>query len=75
MTMDKYVVPTKQIVSPSDLHAFIHSDTYTLVHQFIEDLSSSVEDTPIKPGIETSQVVQHKLLLILECRYHITNSG
>jgi Phosphotyrosyl phosphate activator (PTPA) protein len=52
----QYVVPTKQIVSPSDLHAFIHSDTYTLIDDFIENLASSVEDTPITHDIETSAV-------------------
>jgi hypothetical protein len=56
MTAEAFVVPTKQIVSPSDLHAFIHSDSYTLLHTFIEDLSTSVEDTPITPDIKTSQV-------------------
>jgi Phosphotyrosyl phosphate activator (PTPA) protein len=56
MTTSGYVVPTKQIVSPSDLHAFIHSNAYTLVHSFIEDLSTSVVDTPISPDIKTSEV-------------------
>ena len=56
MTADGFVVPTKQIVSPSDLHAFIHSDTYTLIDSFIEDLSTSVEDTEISPDIKTSEV-------------------
>jgi len=51
-----FVVPTKQIVSPSDLHAFIHSDTYGLVHDFIDDLSKAVEDTSIAPDIPTSHV-------------------
>jgi len=51
-----FVVPTKQIVSPSDLHAFIHSDTYGLVYDFIDDLSTAVEDTPITPDIPTSPV-------------------
>jgi len=51
-----FVVPTKQIVSPSDLHAFIHSDTYDLVHDFIDDLGKAVEDTPITPDIPTSPV-------------------
>lgn len=54
----EYVIPTKQIVSPSDLHAFIHSDTYTLIDDFIENLASSVEDTPITPDIETSAVLR-----------------
>ena len=56
MTVNDYVIPTKQIVSPSDLHAFIHSDTYGLVYDFIEDLSKAVEDKPITPDIETSTV-------------------
>ena len=56
MTADEFVVPTKQIVSPSDLHAFIHSDTYTLIDSFIEDLSTSVEDKEISPDMNTSQV-------------------
>jgi hypothetical protein len=51
-----FVVPTKQIVSPSDLHSFIHSDTYGLVHDFVDDLSKAVEDTPITPDIPTSKV-------------------
>ena len=53
---DGYIVPTKQIVSPSDLHAWIHSDAYTLVDSFIEDLSKSVEDKPIALDLRTSQV-------------------
>jgi hypothetical protein len=56
MIVYEYVVPTKQIVSPSDLHAFIHSDTYGLIYDFIEDLSKAVEDTPIRPDIKTSKV-------------------
>jgi Phosphotyrosyl phosphate activator (PTPA) protein len=57
MTNDEYVVPTKKIVSPSDLHAFLHSDAYTMVNTFIEDLSASVEDTPISPDLKTSAVM------------------
>jgi hypothetical protein len=56
MTAEEFVVPTKQIVSPSDLHAFIHSDTYPLIDSFVEDLSTSVVDTEISPAIKTSQV-------------------
>jgi len=52
-----YVVPTRRIVSPSDLHAFLHSKTYTLINSFIEDLGSAVEDVPITPDIETSEVL------------------
>ena len=56
MTVTSFAVPTKQIVSPSDLHAFLHSDTYNLINDYIEDLSKAVEDTPIKSDIETSKV-------------------
>jgi hypothetical protein len=71
-----YVVPTKQIVSPSDLHAFLHSDTYTLVHAFIEDLSSCVEDTPITPDIPTSTVSPiPECLIKLDCEHFIGDSS
>lgn len=56
MTVTVFAVPTKQIVSPSDLHAFLHSDTYSLINDYIEDLSKAVGDKPIKPDIETSKV-------------------
>ncbi len=51
-----FVIPARQILSPSDLHAFLHSKTYTLINSFIEDLSSAVEDVPITPDIDTSKV-------------------
>lgn len=51
-----YVIPVRQILSPSDLHAFLHSKTYTLINSFIEDLSGAVEDVPITPDIDTSKV-------------------
>ena len=51
-----FVIPARQILSPSDLHTFLHSKTYTLINSFIEDLSSAVEDAPITPDIETSKV-------------------
>jgi hypothetical protein len=63
MATDEFVVPTKRIVSPSDLHVFLHSDTYKLTNTFVEDLSKSVEDTPITPDIETSLVCGCKLML------------
>lgn len=75
MTTDEFVVPTKQIVSPSDLHAFLHSGTYELVNEFIENLSTSVEDTPISPDIKTSAVRRCKMTLTLECGCPSRNTG
>ena len=78
MTADEYVVPTKQIVSPSDLHAFLHSNSYKLINDFVEDLSQSVEDIPISPDIKTSQVSQSiantRILMIVECGHYAGNS-
>jgi Phosphotyrosyl phosphate activator (PTPA) protein len=59
MTTAEYVVPTKRIVSPSDLHAFLHSEGYALLNTFIEDLSTSVEDTPITADIKTTPVTHY----------------
>jgi hypothetical protein len=70
-----FVVPTKQIVSPSDLHAFIHSDTYSLVHDFVDDLSKAVEDTPITPDIPTSKVSFRLCNTFLTRRMSIPFSG
>ena len=72
--MAQYVVPTKQIVSPSDLHAFLHSDAYTLINNFIEDLSSSVQDTPISPNIKTSKVGVLPKYVNVECRNYCEDS-
>lgn len=67
MSTSAYVVPTKRIVSPSDLHAWIHSDSYTLLDSFVEDLSKSVEDKRITADIKTSPVNNYKSPLMIEC--------
>ena len=72
----EYVVPSKQVISPSDLHAFLHSNTYSLINDFVEELSKSVEDTPITPDIETSHVRRLQMSADkTECQRPLRNIG
>lgn len=63
--MSRVQIPQKRLLLREDLEKFNSSETRTLLVEFIDDLTLSVQDKPNSADIETSDVSKKNSLGVL----------